>query len=355
MVEKMKKIIVLFIILTQTVSCQKMKDKKLPEFHVEVSSPDNKYLVEFVSGDIKTLEGVQAGLPFGGSSGKWGDSRSVWTEQHGTPISADLVYFSPYEDTFYHLKADFPMDKMKDYMERAYAQSDIEDYSKPIEEYKNLGRGEKFGNYVNPYDSFTDLVFGFAPKGMVVVWLRYGYVQIELGRYQAEIVKDDKKEAAIMFSKTITATREEIRQKRFIADASPQLWDNYRTRYNWMPMISSENKAFRAYEIRTEYYNGERDVILRPWIQNPPVRERAIPKEMGFFWETGKGESFEGRAFFNWEKTNEAFKQAGNNFKLEIKIAADNNDFELLLNGQPFKADSLRVYTSDRHFKGSFK
>lgn len=221
----MKKIIFLIIILTQTASCQKMKNKDLPIFHVDVSSPDNKYLVEFVSDDIKTLESVRAGLPFGGTSGKWGDSRSVWTEQHGTPISADIVYYAKYEDTFYHLKANFPLDMMKDYMERAYAQSDIEDYDKPVEEYKNLGRGEKFGNYVNPYDSFTDLVFGFAPKGMVVVWLRYGYVQIELGRYQAEIIKDDKEVEKIMFSKTITASRAEIRQKRFVEDASPKLWD----------------------------------------------------------------------------------------------------------------------------------
>ena len=34
--------------------------------------------------------------------------------------------------------------------------------------------------------------FGFAPKGMVVVWLGYGPTRIELARYQAELVKDEK-------------------------------------------------------------------------------------------------------------------------------------------------------------------
>ena len=355
MVRKMNKLVLFFIIIIQTVSCQKMKENTLPEFRVQVSSPENKYIVEFVSDEIKTLEGVKAGLPFGGSSGKWGDSGKGFTEQHGTPIGADIIYFSPYEDTFYHLKADFPLDKIKNLTERAYAQADIEDYSKPIEEYKNLGRGQKFGNYVNPYDSFDNLVFGFAPKGMVVVWLRFGYVQIELGRYQSTIIKDDAKAASIMFSKTITVSREQIRQKRFIPDASPQLWDNYRTRYHWIPILVSENPNFKAFEIRTEYYNGERDVILKPWINNPPMRGRAIPKEISFFWETGKGEAFEGRAFFNWEKTNEAFKTVGKDFKLEFKIKQDNTAFEILANGQPFRTDSLRLYKSERKFKGSYE
>lgn len=44
------------------------------------------------------------------------------------------------------------------------------------------------------------LVFGFAPKGMVVIWFRYGYVSVQLGEFQAEVIKDDKKYADKMFS-----------------------------------------------------------------------------------------------------------------------------------------------------------
>ena len=351
---KIRKILSFLFLALLSIGCQKMKENDLPEFRVQVSSPENKYIVEFVSDEIKTLEGVKAGLPFGGSSGKWGDSGKGFTEQHGTPIGADIIYFSPYEDTFYHLKADFPLDKIKDLTERAYAQADIEDYSKPSEEYKNLGRGQKFGNYVNPYDSFDNLVFGFAPKGMVVVWLRFGYVQIELGRYQANIINDDKKLEEKLFA-SWSMNRTQVKEQSFIPDASPQLWDDYRTRYHWIPILISENPNFKAFEIRTEYYNGERDVILKPWINIPPMRGRAIPKEISFFWETGKGEAFEGRAFFNWEKTNEAFKTVGKDFKLEFKIKQDNTAFEILANGQPFRTDSLRLYKSERKFKGSYE
>lgn len=96
---------VLFTVLfTQLISCQ-MK-KELPEFHVEMSHPENKYIIEPVYDHIKTLEGVRAGFPYGGSSGEWGDSRKSWTEQYGTPIGADITYYADYEDAFYHLNVD---------------------------------------------------------------------------------------------------------------------------------------------------------------------------------------------------------------------------------------------------------
>ena len=88
--------VLLFIQLTQ---CQKMRDKKMA-FQVEICSPSTKYRIEPVADKIKTLEGTPAGLPYGGSSGRWGDSGSGWTEQYGTPIGADITYYSPYEDAF---------------------------------------------------------------------------------------------------------------------------------------------------------------------------------------------------------------------------------------------------------------
>jgi len=347
------KILFFLILLFQNISCQKMKEEHLPEFQVEISSPDNNMIVTPVEDKIITLEGTSAALPYGSSSGTWGSSGKGWTEQYGTPIGADITYFSRYEDTFYHLKADFPMDKIKDYMKRAYAQKEAFLYEKPLEEYKELGRGEKFSEAENPYNSFSTLVFGFAPKGMVVVWLRFRSVQIELGKFQAEIIKEDKDLEKKFFSK-LSVTREEMKKNRF-QDISAKEWDDYRTKYSWKPVISSENKNLKRFEMNIIYFNGEVEAILRPWIDNIPLKERAVPKEIAMHWETGKGEAFEGRAFFNWEATNEAFKKAGGKQQLDFKIAPDNNSFEVLLNNESLKADSLRVYKSDKTFKDSYK
>ncbi|WP_228377048.1 DUF2931 family protein [Chryseobacterium sp. FH2] len=329
------------------------KNEKLPEFQVEISHPRNKLDISPVEDKIITLEGVAASLPYGSTSGEWGNSGKGWTEQYGTPIGADIKYFSRYEDTFYHLKVDFPVDKIKEYMQRAYAQSEVSMSEESLQEYKILGRNESFNSAQNPYNSFTTLVFGFAPKGMVVVWLRYGIVQIELGKFQAEIIKDDKELEKKFFSK-LSVTRAELKQNRFL-DISPKEWEDYRIRYSWKPTISSENKNLKRFEMNIIYFNGEAEAILRPWIDNVPLKDRAVPKEINFTWETGANQQFVGRAYFSWEKANEIFRKAGSKGNLEFKVSQDNSSFQILLNGEPLPADSTRVFQTEREFHESYK
>ncbi|MBQ0151737.1 MAG: DUF2931 family protein, partial [Chryseobacterium sp.] len=304
---------------------------------------------------IKTLEGTHAGLPYGSTSGSWGDSGKTWTEQYGTPIGADITYFSRYEDKFYHLDVDFDLDRIKDYMERAYPIWD--DLGGETQEFKRLGRGytASKGNK-NSYDSFSDLVFGFAPKGMVVVWLRFGNTQIELGRYQAQTIKDDKELENKLFSK-LSVSRVEMKKSRGISTTTSELWDNYRIRYNWRPVVSSENSKFRLFEVLNYTYNAEKEGALRPWVLNMPYKMRAIPREIVFQWETGKEkqEQLNARAFFNWEKTNAAFKKAGDKIDMQVKIAPDNNSIEILLNGEPLETDSIRIYQWSGDYKESYK
>lgn len=354
------KFLIILLGMLQLINCQDMKknDVPIPTYGVQISHPWNNYLITPVEDKIITLEGVPASLPYGSSSGTWGDSGKGFTEQQGTPIGADIVYFSNYEDTFYHLKAEFPKEKIQDLVQRAYANDESKSSDEPLKEFINRKEVpdyyEKYNKLGMAYDKFNNLVFGFAPKGMVVVWLRFGYTQIELGKFQAEVIRDDKKYADKLFS-NISQTREEIKQKMFIPDASPKEWEQYRNRYSWAPKVYSENKGFRLFNILTEYYNGEKEAMLRPWVKNPPFKERAIPREITFFWETGKGEAFEGRAFFNWAETDDQFENAGEKFNLELKIAPDNKSFEVLLEGYPIKVDSTRIYPSNFTFKESYQ
>ncbi|SHG84197.1 Protein of unknown function [Chryseobacterium vrystaatense] len=331
-------------------------------FHVEISCSGTKYRIEPVFDKIKTLEGTHAGLPYGGSSGSWGDSGSVWTEQYGTPVGADITYYSRYEgtETFYRLNVDFPVDTIKDYMERAYSIWD--DLKSETKEYKRLGRGYRSSNGVNSYNSFSTLVFGFAPKGMVVVWLNFGNTRIELGRYQAQPVTNPEeiakaKEKYLAMYRISPERYKEAIQELYIPGASPKQWDDYRQRYHWRPVVSSVNPKFRLFEILNYTYNGEKEGALRPWVLNMPYKERAIPQEMVFTWETGKEkqEQRNARAFFDWEKTNEAFKKAGSPIDMQVKIAADNQSVEILLNGKPLETDSIRIYQWSGDYKESYK
>jgi hypothetical protein len=347
---KTKKTFLFIILFTPVISCQ-MK-KELPEFHVEMSHPENKYRIEPVYDSIKTLEGVRASFPYGGSSGEWGDAHSTWTEQHGTPIGADITYYAKYEDIFYHLNVDFPIDTIKDWTKRFYPSTEVEENQDELQEYIYDRKPAQRRTYIE----FRDLVFGFAPKGMVVVWLRYGGTQKELGRYQAEVVEDDQALEAKLFSRTITVPREQIRTKNAVPNASPEKWDNYRIKYLWKPIITSENKNFRLFWVLTEYFNAEYENKLRPMLLHPKKEKRAIPSLITFFWETGKGEKFEGRVFFNWQKTNEEFKNGDNgDNEIQIIINGYNSDFEVLLNGRDLETLNKRVFRTDREFKESYK
>ena len=101
------KILALFLLFQLTIHCQ--MQQKTPEFHTQICHPDNKYDVTPVFDYIKTLEKTPAGLPYGSSSGDWGSSGKMWTEQHGTPIGFEITYYSGYEDKYFFIDQDFDL------------------------------------------------------------------------------------------------------------------------------------------------------------------------------------------------------------------------------------------------------
>ena len=333
------------MLITSLIQCQKKDNimESLPKYNVQVCHPNPDYGIDLVSDKIKTLEDVHATLPYGGSSGRWGDSGKGWTEQYGTPIGADIVYYAGYEDTFYHLDVDFPVEKMKEMVRRAYAMNYVSVPPASLQEYIITNKNLSFDSYNNPYDGFSDLVFGFAPKGMVVVWLWYGgLTAVEVGRYQAQIIKDDKELEEKLFADW-GVKRDEVRRKWNIPNASPKEWDDYRIRYNWRPILSAEDNTTFMITYTAWYYNGEKDTMLRPWILSPENRDRAVPKEIQFFWRAG-GVQYEGRVFFKWEKMDKILKEKGKT-KNDIRFHINkDNKIEVFLNDEPLEVESIRVY-----------
>ena len=292
---------------------------------------ENIYCVEFVKGDILTLEGDPASLPFGGSSGRWGDSGKSWTSQHGTPIGADVIYYAGYDDKFYHLKVEFPIEEMKKAMDTTY----------------------QYNDYTN--EKFSGLIFGFAPEGMVVVWKQYAVFRIELGRYQAKVITNDKDLEQRLF-KGWSMDREEVSERDFLPDASCEKWDMYRKRYTFRIKMENENPALRLFQYCFTNYNGEQDIIFMPPLPATEYNNRALPQVLELDWETGKRERFRGNIFLNEKVIFEKFK----NFKtedkqeFEIKISKDNRVLELYLNHEPVEVDSVRIYKGSVMYEGSY-
>lgn len=348
--------------LFQLINCQEMKkESTIPSYNVQISHTDNKHIVTPIEDSLITLEGISARLPYGSSSGMWGISGKGFTEQRGTPLGADIKYYAESESAFYHLKANFPVDKVKELIQRAYSADESESSDEPMKEFINIlaepDYNQKYNFYSKSYHKMSDLIFGFAPKGMVVVWFGFGPTQIELGQYQAEKINDEYeikrlKEKYQKIYRVAPFLFEEIAKECYLPNESPDKWIKYRrNRYHWLPKIDSQNNKFKLFLINIDYYNGEREILLRPSVENPLIKERAIPREMSFFWGTDKNEVFEGRVFFDWKKANETFKQVRGNKKLNIYIDIDNDSLNILLNDKLIEVDSIRVYKGNRHFK----
>ena len=151
-----------------------------------------------------------------------GDQLVLHGHQHGTPIGADVIYYAGYEDKFYHLEIEFPIEEMKKAMDATY----------------------KFNDYTD--EKFSGLIFGFAPQGMVVVWKQYAVFRIELGRYQAQVISNDKKLEEQLF-RNWSMNREEVAERDFLPDASCEKWDMYRKRYTFKVKMENENQALRLF------------------------------------------------------------------------------------------------------------
>ena len=356
----LKKIVVLFLFSQLNVQCQ-MK-QEIPEFRTEISHPDKTYRITPIFDYIKTLEGNPAGLPYGSSSGSWGSSGKMWTAQKGTPIGFEITYYSLYDNKYYEINEDFDVTNIKEMTNRCYPSKD--EFSE--EAVKEFITKEEYTKHFEPlryyYAPFSTLVFGFAPKGMVVVWMRYGGANtIELGRFQAKEITDKErvKECEEKYLSTYRIhpdTHKELIEIMHLDNPSPEKWDNYRIRYNWNYSVKSENKGFKLLQIANEFFNGEKENRLRPVVLNPEMKDKAIPEMMTLFWETSAKERYQAKLFFDWEKTNEFLKKQGGNTTFNITINEDNTKLEIKVNGEPFPIKSIRIYpNSVMRYRESYK
>lgn len=353
------KLLVLLFFSQLTSHCQ-MKTKE-PEFRTEICHPENKYDITPVFDYIKTLEKIPASLPYGSSSGSWGDSGKSWTEQHGTPIGFNITYYSGYEDKYYQIDEDFDVEYMKEMTSRCYPTSD-DTSETPVEEfiYKNKFDSD-FQKFRKDYGEFSHLIFGFAPQGMVVVWLGYGPNRIELGRFQAVVITDENR-IALCKKKYMDTYRihpeayEKARKKYYLPDASPLQWDNYRLRYNWNYKITSGNKGFKLLKYTGKFFNGETDDNFNPIVLNPEMKKRAVPEIITLYWETSSKERFQAKLFFDWDKTNEWFKGGQEKNTFYIHINKENSLIEVKLNDVKIEPDSIRIYpNSTMRFRDSYE
>lgn len=247
--------------------------EKKYEWSADISAP-REYPIEVYTGAVGGYFFSQMG---GFTNAGWGNAGSVDFIEAPLPDSFDMTWLSYVDNKFYTGEWKLPIEKIEELFDQGF--------------YSTLGGQE----VIEPYKYIN---IGFAPKGMVIVWVAGNGKQVEVARFQAhETIIDPKlvtKDEKYMFEKdyakdmltydgTISKDlREQIKQYGF---PPPEVYEQYREKYSWKPkVILPEGSKINSLYIKM--CNGEiEDSFNRPM----ELKNRAVPYQFEIYWSIGSG------------------------------------------------------------------
>ena len=277
----------LFIIITITSSCQNKKNMtileqqvELPKFKWEesVNCPPG-YPIEVYRGgfDGNTYVSLNNGTATGISGwGYCGNGMSSGIKP--LPSKINCIWVAYAERCHYKINTEIDYEKLLKLFQEGYPDSN-----------------RKFGNRKT---TFNQIVAGFAPGGVVVIWASGAGRQVEIGRYkgskfevpQAEIDDLDASERLLFsekeFDRIMNNTRIvplEVREANSGKPIPYGLWDSYRTRYNWRPVVEVQQEGVNDL-IYMKMYNGEKEDLFDEKLIENKIEERAVIKHAYFSW-----------------------------------------------------------------------
>ncbi|HEY6881546.1 MAG TPA: DUF2931 family protein [Polyangiales bacterium] len=233
-------------------------------------------LMKIVGGSLSSGNAATTGVPAGAQLGDvWGVPQQRYVsgeEEKPVPDTLFVTFFSYLEDKFYRGAFPLPRDQIAQLFEEGFRHS----------------KG------TNGRKTYTDLVVGVAPGGVVAVWLAGARRQVEVFYGHADEVRLD-------WHRTLDLPPQVDRQ-RYIADAlayaaqtdplvEPSMrrvpigrWDSYRERFAWTPAF--ENMPEPASIARVNFFNGERDEIWLPLSEVDRQAKRPVPRFINFSVES---------------------------------------------------------------------
>ncbi|AFL97905.1 DUF2931 family protein [Ornithobacterium rhinotracheale] len=274
------------------------------------------YPVEVYRGGFETKEGYFRSLVSGITTGKhgWGYGGGGMSS-YMAPIPDHLhtIWFSYAESCFYEVDTEIDKAKMLALFREGYDWLDANGKIRP--------------------DNYNEIIAGFAPGGVVVVWVAGATQQVEIGRYQGrKIVIPQEEIDALPQEDKLLFDKEN--QKEVMEDSSviPQeiidanknkpipygLWDIYRKKYPWRLVFKFRGEVIKLDKksmVRIELVNGERFTLFH---DNFPLKQffnKSIPKNLYFGWRTEDNTFYEGNCSLDETAILSAFKEifSGNN------------------------------------------
>lgn len=300
----MKLKIVICLLVFSLASCQNKPMKKYK--WIPTSSAPELYPTRIHNGHLYLEDGGSVYIPTSASNNTgWGYSGSFHSQGDdlkAIPVKLEIIWASYKEDKFYKGSWDLPVDKLKELFERG-----------------------TIGWRNNVPSTYSEVVVGCAPGGIVVVWLYGDDQQIEIARFQGEEMQ--------LSMKNFVPGNPDISQKEYfkiLGELSPKLdeeykkkgiqldiWDIYRKKYNWRTRIEIPNHSFER--IRIDMFNGELETLFNGVDTQNDFKQRAIPRLLSFTFESDKGiQTIFQVKYFDEEEIFNLFKQVDETKPIEI-------------------------------------
>jgi Protein of unknown function (DUF2931) len=346
----MKTLLTSLLLLTLSGACQNKKQQPVTpppmtttkteleiKYKPTISCPPG-YPVEVYRGGLTYGKGGFSPLTLSTHSGirGWGCIGASMTEEEAIPDGLKLIWLSYAEDCMYKIECPIDFDKMLEKFQEGYQDSMY------------------FFNRKGQYKLITYdyIVVGFAPGGVVVVWLAGGGKQVEIGRYQgekttvpqAEIDRLDNHDRLLFDPVDRKRTMNnpkivppEIQEAHKNKPIPYGLWDTYRERYSWRPIFTVQREG-SMFDCGMEMFNGENESLFDQTLLKNEFSKRAIPKRINIGWRDKTGQNYSGTLDFDEKEIFDAFAEIFKDKKdgqaeIELRVNIPNNYITVFIKG----------------------
>ena len=313
-----------YILFISVIACQNNTNNNNMEKSYEwraMSSAPPGYPIGVYSGGFISKDGFLVSL-YGPivSDEHWGEAYSGLDYGGTIPHRLEVTWISFAEDCEYEISTDLDYHKIEQYFEEG-----------------TLNRNA-YGDIIP--DKYDQIVAGFAPGGVVSVWVSDGGANVrEVGHYQGKKVHIPREETENLepseknwfsseYRKEImrrpAAVPLEIQEKNKNKPIPYGLWDRYRNRYHWKPVFTLPEGA-ELYDVSFVYLNGQTSDLLYPDVNTLPEEYKesnVLPRFAGIQYTTKEGVNKVGVITFDEEEIMKKFEQFSpeDTLKIEFRI-----------------------------------
>ena len=272
-------------------------------------SPPKNYPMEIVSGYFIAPDGYSLYIPnervVQSGWGTMNSSHVVGPDLKSLPSRLEISFFSYSENVFYKGEFDLPYDTIVRLFNEGYYSPKEEGHATYMGVMAGVAPGGSVAVWLLGVNKTTEVFFGKAEKTQDIPWARiYDGSEITREEYVHESLED-----AIGIEKINSLKQNGI---------PFELWNSYRARYPWQPLIIADHPP--PFVDAIFYFNGEEDAFRYPLDEPTASALRSVPRKVFYIWDNPEGKAKYLTFNFDEAETFAAFKKLSPDGTTPLKL-----------------------------------